>query len=99
MKPIKFKEANAEFAKDQPEYNNLPALLMDGDDGYVVACWKANIFERVQILFSGRVWFSVMTFKKPLQPSYMSAFRQGVYSRPKDWSIWSRFLQNVLTKK
>lgn len=99
MKPIKFKEANRDFAKGQPEYKPLPALKLDGEDGHVISCWKANIFERICILITGKVWLNLMTFNKPLTPSYISAFRRGVFSIPKDWKPWSYVLQNLFTKK
>ncbi|MCP4551947.1 MAG: hypothetical protein GY834_07915 [Bacteroidetes bacterium] len=98
MIPVKFKEATHEFAKDQPQYGNLPALILKGDQGECVFCWKANIFERIQILFTGKVWLSISSFKKPLMPSYVSAFRKGVYTLPTDWRIGG-FVTRLLTKK
>lgn len=37
MKPKEFKGQNIVFAKDQPEYQPLPALRMP--DGEVITCW------------------------------------------------------------
>ena len=54
------------FAKDQPQYNPLPAFA--DDDGTVVTCWRLSWRERLRILFSGRFWLITMTFKAPLQP-------------------------------
>ena len=66
MKPIKFKEVNTTFAKDQPEY--LPLPVYKSDDGVVISCWSMSIKERLQILFTGRLWLRMLTFNEPLQP-------------------------------
>lgn len=66
MKPVNFKHQNTIFAKDQPEYHPLPALRLGGKEGEVVSCWEVSFWERVRILFTGKVWVSIMTYKKPL---------------------------------
>ena len=80
MKPTKFKHANVEFAKNQPQYQSLPALKLNTKEGEVIVCWKMNFFERIKVLFTGKVWVSLMTFNKKLQPSYVSVNRKDVYS-------------------
>jgi hypothetical protein len=69
VKPIKFKGANCTFAEDQPEYMDLPAFK--DDKGIVISCWKLGFFERLQVLFSGKIWLWLYSFNKPLTPSYM----------------------------
>lgn len=54
------------FAKDQPEYNPLPAWR--GDDGMVVTRWRASWGERLKMLLTGDLWLTVLTFNRPLQP-------------------------------
>ena len=66
MKPIKFKKQNVVFAETQPEYISLPAYKEP--DGCVTCCWKLSIKERFIILFTGKLWISMLTFNKPLQP-------------------------------
>lgn len=66
MKASKFKESNTVFAKDQPEYNQLPAFV--SPDGIATTCWSMSLMERVKFLFTNKLWISVMTFNKPLQP-------------------------------
>lgn len=72
MKAVKFKEQNVVFAEDQPEYTPLPALVLNTDDGQVVSCWKLSFRERVRVLFTGRIWMSLLSFGKPLTPSFLS---------------------------
>lgn len=79
MKPTDFKGSNVVFAKDQPEYQPLPAFIDAEDrDGTVVMCWKMTFWERLRILFTGRIWISVLTFRSPLQPIYVAADKSEV---------------------
>ncbi len=80
MKPIEFKDQNATFAKDQPEYLPLPALKVNDKQGTVISCWKMGLWERLVVLFTGRVWLDVYTFDKPLQPQRMSVLKPYVYN-------------------
>lgn len=73
MKPIEFEGQNSTYAKDQPQYMPLPTLKLD--DGKVVSCWKMSWRERFLALLTGKVWMSVLTFNKPLQPSRLDMVR------------------------
>jgi len=84
MKPVKFKHQNVVFAEDQPKYGSLPALKIEGQEGYVVSCWKMSLKERVNVLFTGKVWLSLMSFNRPLTPSCMSVNRKDLYSIQED---------------
>jgi hypothetical protein len=66
MEPIGFPEQNCVFAKDQPEY--LPLPVHKTPEGEVISCWQLTGWERVKVFFRGRIWWSVLTFNKPLQP-------------------------------
>lgn len=57
MKPIEFPEMNAVAAKDQPEFLPLP---MYRNDKSVTSCWKMNWKERLIVLFTGKVWLSLL---------------------------------------
>lgn len=58
------------FAKDQPEYLPLPAIVTD--DGTVITRWKLSWRERLRVMFSGNLYLSQMTFGEPLQPQLPS---------------------------
>lgn len=73
MNPIEFPEQNAMYAKNQPEY--LPLPVYRAADGMVISCWNLSLIERVKLLFTGRLWWSVLTFNQPLQPQYPSVDR------------------------
>lgn len=92
MKAVKFKHQNAVFAKDKSEYQPLPALKIDSPEGEVISCWKLSLKERIKIVFTGRVWLSIMSFNEPLSPSFMAVNRKEVYSHPDDGIT---FLQTI----
>lgn len=78
MKPIEFPESNAVYAKDQPEYIPLPVFKADTPEGQCISCWELSFTERLRILFTGKLWVSLMTFNKPLTPSYFTTKKSEV---------------------
>lgn len=70
MLPVKFKECNITFAKDQVEYIPLPAYI--DPLGKVTTCWKFTKLERLKALFLGKIYLSMLTFNQPLQPLRLS---------------------------
>lgn len=79
MRPIKFKEQNVVFAKDQSQYQNLPAFREEGGGGNVISCWKFTFWERVRILFGANLWVNLMMFGKPLTPSLFTIKKSDVF--------------------
>ena len=96
MKPVKFKHQTTVFAKDQPEYQPLPALVIDSPNGEVVSCWKLSFKERIRVLFLGRVWLSISSFNKPLSPSFLSADRKEIYRHPSDKPSFVKRLSTLI---
>lgn len=66
MRAIEFPEQTCVYAKDQPEY--LPLPVHKSEDGQVTSCYTLTFSERLKVLFGANVWFTVLTFNKPLQP-------------------------------
>jgi hypothetical protein len=64
MRPIEFPGQNVVFAKDQPQYQPLPALRLPC--GEVITCWGLSWRERWRLLVSGRIYLSQLTFYAPL---------------------------------
>jgi len=75
MKPIEFPEQNTVFAKDQPEYQPLPALV---DKQQVISCWELSDDEIKTILETKKIWLSLMTYGYPLQPIYITTNKSDV---------------------
>ncbi len=78
MKPVIFKEHNRVYGKDQKEYIPLPALIKDGEEGEVITCWSLSFKERVRLLFTGVIWMSLWSFRKPLTPSRLTTKKSEV---------------------
>lgn len=74
MELVEFPEQTVVIAKDQPEYMPLPAHRFQADDGAgrIACCWKLSLRERIQLLFTGRIWHQVLTFNQPLQPQLLT---------------------------
>lgn len=56
------------YAKDQPQYLPLPALLSMMSDGQMVTRWTLSPEERAAIAGGADVFLTVLTFGRPLQP-------------------------------
>lgn len=84
MKPIEFKEQNTIFAENQSEYEMLPAFKADTSQGEVVSCWKLSIKERLRLLWSGKLWMSLVTYNNPLQASILSTQKSDVLYKSKE---------------
>lgn len=78
MRPVKFPGVNVVFAEDQPEYLPLPARK--SGQGIVTSCWSFGFWERLRVLFCGRVYVTLLTFGHPLQPQIL-----GV-KNPRSWA-------------
>lgn len=53
------------FAKDQPQYGPVPAVMFEAR---VITRWKLSWKERFKLLFTGNLWLTLLTFGQPLQP-------------------------------
>lgn len=66
MTPIQFKQHNVIFAKNQPQYQPLPAFI--NEHGEVISCWKLTPMERIKIALGNPLWLRQYTFNQALQP-------------------------------
>jgi len=81
MKAIAFREQNIEIAKNQEEYLTLPAHKSNDESGTMITCWYLSFWQRVKLLFTGRIWMSEMTFNKPITPRYFSIEKWDVLNK------------------
>jgi hypothetical protein len=56
------------FAKDQPEYNPLPAIRLEGRQGEVITRWKPRAEELAALAAGASIYLHLWTFGAPLQP-------------------------------
>lgn len=83
MEPIKFKEQNCVYAENQAEYLPLPCFKNDSTEGEVVSCWKLTFKERLKMLFTGKLWVCLLTFNKPLTPSFFTVNKKDLLTKIK----------------
>ena len=65
MNPTSFPEQTCEVAKDQDEYETLPAHQNPTES---ISLWRLTVTERLRILLFGRLWVRQCNFGHPLQP-------------------------------
>lgn len=87
MKSITFPQANIELAKDQPEYNNLPAFhgqvgSNHQETGFVFAM-ELSEEELNKINQTKVIWFSQLTFGRKFHP--FSAWAESPFEAPKEY--------------
>lgn len=70
MDILRFEGVNVVYAENQPEYLQLPAYKRE--DGEVTCCFSLSLKEKIKVLLTGRIWISILTFNKPLQPILVS---------------------------
>ena len=71
------------IAKDQPEYQPLPALILQ--DGRVICRWHLTWWERLRLLWSGSLYLQSLTFGAPLQPLLPSVTSPKWYEIMASW--------------
>jgi hypothetical protein len=64
------------FAKNQPEYTQLPALRFS--DGLVLTRWRPSLVERLLLALGADVYLGQLTFNQPLQPIMMATNAQQI---------------------
>ena len=78
MRPIPFKECNCTFGENQKEYRPFPALR--NKEGDVVLCWGLSFKERVILLFTGKLWWGIRTFNKPMTPQHVTVKKSDLFT-------------------
>ena len=71
---------------DFPEYNSLitstgklPVKTYATRDGKVVVCWRMSFIERLQALFTGRIWAVQATGNKGYHPTLLTTDKDVVF--------------------
>lgn len=77
MKAKEFKEANAVYGENQPEYLPLPAHKTE--EGQAIFCFELDEEERKRIAETGELWVSLLTFNQPLQPILLTTKKADLF--------------------
>lgn len=80
MKPVEFADQTVIFAKDQPEYQPLPAHVTH--DGVVTSCWELDPLEVEALQSTRRLWLQMFTFGSAPQPILPTVFCPDLKVRP-----------------
>ena len=68
-------------AKDQDEYLTLPAYVADDEYTTMITCQCLNLWERIKVLFTGKIWVIEMTFGKPITPRHMNVNKWDILNK------------------
>lgn len=68
MQPVKFKHSNIVYGADQPEYQ--PLIAHKNEAGDVTTCWELTDEELKTIQKTKKIFISLKTFNKPIQPMF-----------------------------
>jgi protein gp37 len=55
--------------------------IVGGADGRLACCWRLSFKERLVVLFTGKIWHQVLTFKQPLQPQLLGVEKPRMMSK------------------
>lgn len=79
MKPVPFREQNILFKPPEGMEDRVSDLPAFKGEGQVISCWALGLRERIRLLFTGRLWFSVMGNDQP--PIWLGVYRPFVRPR------------------
>jgi hypothetical protein len=92
MKAVDFEEANADIAKNQPQYKTLPSHI-DEEVGTITACFELNGDEIKQVRRTKKIWLTMLTFNNPMHPIKLSCgnpFRDGSIPIEEEFKIYNK---------
>lgn len=68
MKSVTFPGVNTIIGKEQPQYRQLQAMRLPGDDGEVIVCFEMTDEEIETIVKTRKIYVKQMTFNTPYRP-------------------------------
>jgi hypothetical protein len=71
VKPVKFNGCNCTYGEDCEDYLPLPAYKSKDSCGTVTACWELSVWERLKLVFTGKIYVSLLSFGQPLTPQLL----------------------------
>lgn len=67
------KEVEVVFGANQTkDYSPLPAIKVADKEGRVITSWHLTLWERLRVLWTGRIYLQQLTFNQLLQPQLMT---------------------------
>lgn len=65
MYPVPFPQQNITYNPPQGMEDKCDALPAWKGEGQIISCWHLSFWERLRLLFTGRLWFSVIGNGQP----------------------------------
>ena len=72
MRAIEFEQVTNRLAEDQPEYETLPVHITNDENREFTCCFELNKAEIDEIVKTGKLWYTQLTFGNLFQPIRMS---------------------------
>jgi len=84
MKPIKFKGCNCIYAEGQEDYLPLPAYKHNDEYETVTSCWGLSIWECAKLIFTRKIYVSLLSFGQPLTPQLLETKNPAITDKEGD---------------
>ena len=65
MEPVTFPEQNTLFRPPEGMEDKVDDLPAFRGEGQVISCWRLSLRERLRLLITGRLWFSLIGNDQP----------------------------------
>ena len=100
MKARKFKEANVVFAKEDSTYGPIPAYMDKSPAGNydVVLCYGLSFWEKLMVLFTGRIWITFTTYDGNLNPIWLTTVKKQLLTSRKQRRDQEKKIKKVKRK-
>ena len=77
MKSIKFKNS-VEIKASHESAEKLHLIKINSFQGEVVTCQYLNFWERIRVLFKGKIWTSQITYNQNFYPNKFSTKQKDI---------------------
>lgn len=72
MKAVEFPQVNVRIAENQPQYETLPAHIVDEPEGRIITCFELTDEEIDEIVKTRKLWHVQLSFRQRMQPISLS---------------------------
>lgn len=72
MVAVNFPDSNSVFASENPDFYPLPAEVIPGPSMQINTCWELSKEELEEVMKTGHIWVSILSFGQPLHPMLLS---------------------------
>ncbi len=81
MKPVNFKEATHTIGENREDVEPMRVSISENNE--FISCWELTLKERLKALITGKIYLSLHTQGKGVQPSFMTTNKWELFYKPK----------------